>query len=296
MATVRAFIERHSVLTYFTLTFTISWSGVLILGAPSGMPTTSERFEKLWPIVLLPYFLGPGISGLLLTGLVHGKSGLREALSRLLRWRVGVRWYAVALLTVPLFAMVILVALSLVSPDFLPGVLTTDDRTGLVLSGIAAGLVFGGLLEELGWTGFAVPELRLRYGVFATGLIVGILWGAWHFLPTLWGSGDSSGALDLPRFLPALFFHYAGLSAFRVLMVWVYDRTESLLVAILMHANLTASALFILAPSVVGVPLFAYYLILAAALWVFVAAVAVANGRRLSRQPLRGQVDGAGPG
>ncbi|MHC4473445.1 MAG: hypothetical protein ACYS99_21070, partial [Planctomycetota bacterium] len=174
MATVRAFIERHSVLTYFTLTFTISWSGVLILGAPSGMPTTSERFEKLWPIVLLPYFLGPGISGLLLTGLVHGKSGLREALSRLLRWRVGVRWYAVALLTVPLFAMVILVALSLVSPDFLPGVLTTDDRTGLVLSGIAAGLVFGGLLEELGWTGFAVPELRLRYGVFATGLIVGI--------------------------------------------------------------------------------------------------------------------------
>lgn len=286
MMTIKTFIKRHPVLTYFALTFAISWGGVLILGAPSGMPATSEQSEKLWPIVFLPYFLGPIIASILLTGLVYGKAGFRELLSRLLRWRVGVRWYAVALLTAPLFAMVILFALTLVSPVFLPGILTTDDRVSLILSGIVAGFIFGGLMEELGWTGFAVPELRRRCGVFTTGLIVGVLWGAWHFLPTFWGSGDSSGALDLPLFLPGFFFHYAGLSAFRVLMVWVYDRTESLLVAILMHASLTASALFILAPSVEGVPLFTYYLILAAALWIVVAAVAVANRGQLLRQPL----------
>ena len=279
MSTIKTFIKRHPVATYFALTFAISWSGVLILGAPSGMPTTSEQFEKLWPFVFLPYFLGPSIASILLTGLVYGKAGFCELLSRLLRWRVGVRWYAVALLTLPLFAMVILSALSLISPVFLPGILTTDDRVSLILSGIATGLIFGGLLEELGWTGFAVPEVRRRYGVFTTGLIVGVLHGAWHFLPTLWGSGDSSGALDLPLFLPGLFFHYAGLPAYRVLMVWVYDRTESLLVAILMHASLTASMFFILAPSVEGVPLFTYYLILAAALWIVVAAVQ-------GRQPL----------
>lgn len=33
----------------------------------------------------------------------------------------------------------------------------------------------------------------------------------------------------------------AGLPAFRVLMVWVYHRTESLLVAMLMHTSLTAT-------------------------------------------------------
>jgi hypothetical protein len=156
--------------------------------------------------------------------------------------------------------------------------LTADDRLTLVLSGLAAGLVFGGFLEELGWTGFAVPQLRRRHDVFTTGLIVGVLWGAWHFLPTFWGSGDATGTLLLPRLLPGVFFHFVGLTAFRVLMVWVYDRTESLFVVMLMHASLTASSLFILAPAVEGRPLFLYYLILAAALWSGVALAVRSEG------------------
>jgi hypothetical protein len=39
------------------------------------MPTTKEQFEKLWPIVFLPYFFGPSIASILLTGLVHGRAG-----------------------------------------------------------------------------------------------------------------------------------------------------------------------------------------------------------------------------
>lgn len=81
------------------------------------------------------------------------------------------------------------------------------------------------------------------------------------------------------------------LPAYRVLMVWVYDRTGgSLPVAMLMHASLTASLPLILMPRATGVALSASYLVLAAALWVVVAAVAVANGGRLSRQPLRRRV------
>jgi hypothetical protein len=75
-----------------------------------------------------------------------------------------------------------------------------------------------------------------------------------------------------------------------VLMVWVYDRTESLLVAMLMHTSLAASTFVILLPSARGVALIAYYLVLAAVLWVVVGAVAVANGGHLSRQPLRRRV------
>ena len=41
-----------------------------------------------------------------------------------------------------------------------------------------AGLMVG-IFEELGWTGFAIPRLRLRYNVFTTGIIVGLVWGAW---------------------------------------------------------------------------------------------------------------------
>jgi membrane protease YdiL (CAAX protease family) len=69
-------------------------------------------------------------------------------------------------------------------------------------------------------------------------------------------------------------------------MVWVYDRTGSLLVAMLMHVSLTASTL-IFQPVTTGAPLVIYDLVLGAALWVIVAAVFMANGGQLARQPLR---------
>ena len=280
---ISVFIKRHPVLTYFALTFTISWGGILIVIGPGGIPGTTAQIEKLFPIALMTLLVGPSVSGILLTGLIYGREGFREFLSRLLKWRVSVRWYVVALLATPFLVTVTLLVLSLSSPAFLPGVFTTDDKASLLLTGIAVGLM-GGLLEELGWTGFAVPKLRLRYGVLTTGLIVGFLWGAWHFLVTFWASGDSSGALSLPLLLPPLLFYAVLLPVYRVLMVWVYDRTESLLVAILMHASLTASTVFILQPQATA--LVTYYLVLAAVLWIFVAVVAVAKGGKLSRHPI----------
>lgn len=280
---ISVFIKRHPVLTYFALTFTISWGGILIVIGPGGIPGTTAQIEKLFPIALMTLLVGPSVAGILLTGLIYGREGFREFLSRLLKWRVSVRWYVVALLATPFLVTVTLLVLSLSSPAFLPGVFTTDDKASLLLTGIAVGLM-GGLLEELGWTGFAVPKLRLRYGVLTTGLIVGFLWGAWHFLVTFWASGDSSGALSLPLLLPPLLFYAVLLPVYRVLMVWVYDRTESLLVAILMHASLTASTVFILQPQATA--LVTYYLVLAAVLWIFVAVVAVAKGGKLSRHPI----------
>jgi len=241
MSTIKTFIKSYPVLTYFILTFAVSWGGVLILGAPYGMPAASNQSAKAWPIVFVPFFLGPILASLLLTGLVDGMAGFRELLSRLFKWRVSFRWYAVALLTAPLLVTAVLLTLSLTSQAFLPQILTTADKAGLLLTGVLVGLIEGGLMEELGWTGFAVPRLRSRYSVITTGVIVGFLWGLWHVLPTFWVSGTSSGALDLPLFLPTCLFYIGILPAYRILLVWVYDRTRSLLVAILMHAVLSAS-------------------------------------------------------
>jgi hypothetical protein len=285
MTTIKAFIKGHSVLAYFALTFAISWGGILIVVGPGGILGTKEQFETLLPVVILAMLAGPSVSSLLLTGLVSGRAGFRELLSRLLRWRVGVRWYAVALLTAPLLMTAIPLALSLLFPEFLPGIITKSDKTSLLLMGIAAGLV-AGIFEELGWTGFAIPRLRLRYSVLTTGLIVGVLWGAWHFLVNFWSSGSPSGVLSLTLLLHSVIFSVGILPAYRVLMVWVYDCTGSLLVAMLMHLSLTASNV-ILVPLATGAHLVIWSLVLAAALWAVVAAVAVANGRQLSQQPLQ---------
>lgn len=236
------------------------------MAGPSGIPGTSEQVATLFPIALVLMFAGPSVAGILLTGLVYGRAGLHEFLSRLLRWRVGARWYAVALLTIWVLATPILFALSLVSPVFLPALVTSADKASLLLSAISVGLV-GGFIEELGWTGFAVPGLKPRYGVLATGLIVGFLWGAWHVPITFWSTGTWT------LFVGPLFFYAAVLPAYRVLMVWVYDGSGSILVPMLMHASLIASTLYILLPPAQGAPLVAYYLVLAAALWVVALAI-----------------------
>jgi membrane protease YdiL (CAAX protease family) len=274
------FIKRHPVPAYVALTFAITVGGVLLVVGPGGLPAPERRMA-----IGLTMLAGPSVAGLLMTGLVSGRAGFRDLLARLLRWRVGARWYAVALLTAPLVGAAVALGLSLLSPEFLPGLFTADDKASIVLLGLTGGLVVG-IFEELGWTGFAIPRMRLRDGVLTTGLTLGLVWGAWHFL-MFWERDSFSGALPLALLLVRLF---AWLPAYRVLLVWVYDRTGSLLVAMLMHASLAATTLILPPPVVSGAPLLVQLLAWAAALWVVVAAVAVANRGQLSPRPLRPQV------
>jgi uncharacterized protein len=278
---VKAFITRHLVASYFALTFAISWGGFVVVVGPGGFPGTGSQFDTLVPFVVMAMLGGPSVAGILLTGLVYGRTGLRQLLARLVKWRVPARWYAVALLPAPILAALVLFALSLTSPIF-----TADNKAAILLSGIAAGLTT--VLEEVGWTGFAVPRLRLRYSVVTTGLIVGVLWGAWHLLQGLWISGTYSGALPLALFVSLNFFSgVAQLTAYRVLMVWVYDRTKSLFVVTIMHASLTASTVFIFTPLATGMSFLVFGWVLTAALWILVGAIAVAKGGQFSRQPLQ---------
>jgi membrane protease YdiL (CAAX protease family) len=225
------------------------------------------------------------MAGILMTLLVAEKGALRDLNRRLLRWRVSRRWYAVALLVSPFLEITVLLVLARISPVFLPSIITADDKLSLLTTGVVVGLV-GGFVEELGWTGFVIPRLRVRYSVFTTGLIVGVLWGAWHLLQMWWVGSTSSATLPPVFFLPIYFLSaIVTLTAYRVLMVWVYDHTGSLLIAILMHASHIFSTLFVIAPPTQGVPFLLYSGTFAAALWIVVAAVAISNHGHILSQP-----------
>jgi membrane protease YdiL (CAAX protease family) len=277
MTAIRDFIKRQPLPTYFVLTFVISWGAILIIVGPSGIPISTAQVAVLG----LAMLLGPSLACILLMGLAFGRKGFRELLSRLFKWRAGARWYLFALLIAPLSTAAVLFALSLLSPEFFPGIFITGDKMSLLVTGIVAGLMVG-IFEELGWTGFAIPRLRLRYGVLATGIIVGLLWGVWH-LVLFWERGSFTGAFTLALLLARLF---AWLPAYRVFMVWVYDRTGSLLIAMLMHVSLVASTV-IIEPPMTGGALLTYILVRAAVLWIVVVVVVLANGRKLSLQPIR---------
>jgi membrane protease YdiL (CAAX protease family) len=214
-------------------------------------------------LVIFVGIAGPITAGVLLTGLVHGRAGLHDLRSRLFKWRVNVRWYAIALLTAPLLTLAIMFSLSLS-----PAIVTTADKAGLLLPAILASLMVP-FCEEMGWTGFAMPELRKNYGILATGLIMGLLWGAWHF-PLFSGSMSSSGVVPPGLYLAILIFSW--LVPYRVLMVWVYDRTKSLLLVMLMHAPIVFGSFALLPSAISGLTNMLETLSFTAALWLVVAA------------------------
>jgi membrane protease YdiL (CAAX protease family) len=106
------------------------------------------------------------------------------------------------------------------------------------------------------------------------------VWGLWHgplFLGAVRTSAGLPDALDL--FIRLFTF----LPAFRVLMVWMYDRTGSLPLAMIMHMFLTASTL-ILQPAATGIQVAIYDLVFAALLWAAVAVAAIGGGGRLTAE------------
>jgi membrane protease YdiL (CAAX protease family) len=154
--------------------------------------------------------------------------------------------------------------------------ITADDKASLLVAGLVAGLV-ASFFEELAWTGFATTEFRKRHGLLATGLILGLLTCVVH-LPLF--AGAASGAVPPALSVAAIFFYFV---PYRMLMVWVYDRTQSVLMAMLMHLPLDVCAFVLLPAAMVGVPDLIFSLVFGVTLWVVVAAVAAANRRKLSR-------------
>jgi membrane protease YdiL (CAAX protease family) len=182
------------------------------------------------------------------------------------------------LLTAPLATAAALLVPWIFSSGYTPGIVTSNDRVSLLLMSIVGGLTVG-FFEELGWTGFAIPRMRQRYAILSTGIIVGLLWGAWHFL-LFWENDTFSGVLPLVLLLVRLF---SWLPAYRILMVWVYDRTGSLFVTMLMHVSLVVT-LSTMDPLLTGDKLIVFILVRAAVLWAIVAIVMLYRRRETLEQ------------
>jgi membrane protease YdiL (CAAX protease family) len=169
----RPLLSRNPVTAYFGVTFAISWMSALAIAAADLM--RNQPLPAMTGILMFPaMLLGPCFAGVILTQIVDGKRGLRDLVSRMLCWRLSIRWY-VALLVPP--ALVLTGLLSL----------TTMVSTSYAPNHFLIGIFFNvpaGFLEEIGWTGFAFPKLCLRKNALAASVILGVLWSIWH-LPVI---------------------------------------------------------------------------------------------------------------
>jgi hypothetical protein len=73
MNSIIRFVKRHPLATFFGLAYAFSWSTYFILGTPFLFPD------------------GPFIAALIMASVTRGRGGLKEWLSRCLRWRVGLQ-------------------------------------------------------------------------------------------------------------------------------------------------------------------------------------------------------------
>jgi CAAX protease family protein len=205
-------IRRYPVVTYFALTFLISWTGALAVAAPHLV--RHQPLPKMTGILMFPVMLlGPSLAGIVLTRIVDGKSGLRVLFSQMSQAWVPLGWYS-ALLIPPVLVLTVLLFLQ----RFVSSVYAPNHFFMGILFGIPAGF-----LEEIGWMGYAFPKMRSQSNGLASGILLGLLWALWH-LPVInyLGTATPHGVYWLPFFLA---FSLA-MTAMRVLIGDLYEHEK----------------------------------------------------------------------
>jgi uncharacterized protein len=235
---------------------------------------------------LLGGVLGVGLGAFLVTAALEGRDGVVDLAQRSVRWRVPVRWYLVALFTVPVGAT--LLSLGIYGPQALASPAGGWPR---VLAEVAAvfllQLVLFQLAEEIGFTGFLQHHWQDRYHPMKLTLYVALLWAVWHvpdhFAEEGWGvEALISAPVVFAIELVSLFFA-------RALFVWFYNVTgSSVLLVAIFHASFDA-AINQLPDDVVPASNTARFLIFSATIVLPATVVIIATKGRLGRakEPLR---------
>jgi membrane protease YdiL (CAAX protease family) len=207
-------VRRYPLAAFFVLAYALAW-WIWILYA--------FGITFLGPI----FALGPFLAAIIVTALTRGAAGLKALLSRMVRWRVGLGWYAAALL------LPVAIYLFAVSLNILLGArASTAEQFGswyLIFPLFAYSLLFplsGAFGEELGWRGYALPRVQARLWALSAAVIIGGIQTAWH-LP-LFMTDRSTPPVPL----------IVGFMGLGILATWVFNNTRgSVLMTMLLHAS-----------------------------------------------------------
>ena len=244
--------EAGQLVVFFALTFVIGWAAFLPAILSHGLPAWSAFI----------FLFSPALAALITALLVDGVAGPVSVLTRHLRWKFHIKWYALAILLIPtIFILTAVVA----------GV---GARTSIWLGSswyfvVAA---FGYLMfinsgEEIGWRGFALPRLQsVVKSPLAAAIILGVLWGLWH-LPLYLDPRQSS--FPFPLFL----LFVVGMS---LIYAVLFNNTRgSLIMAVLLHASTDIAPRFLRIAAFIPIS----WSILVALVWAAAIALYLSNRR-----------------
>ena len=226
---IRGVVDTRPVATFFVLAYAFSWIGWL--------PAVIGMAEPIRTLSFVAGGFGPALAGAVVTWL-DGES-VRAWARQIVRWRVAPWWYLAAFLLPLLVVGLASIAIALLGTDVDPTVLS--GRLSLVLGSYVFVALIGGGNEEPGWRGFALPRLEERYAPVPATLILGVVWAFWH-LPQLVADPNAVYSFAwLVEELPGIILRVINIVGFAFLLTWIYNGTESVLLALLLHAGINTA-------------------------------------------------------
>ena len=241
MNTVLAFIKRHSFATFVVLAYLLSWWSA---------PFTNGQ--------IIPY--GPALAGVIVLAVTTGRPGLRDLWRRITYWRVAWYWYLigpgmVASYVAGAYLLNLALGASVTTPPQLPSI-------GILLEL----LLLGGMCEEPGWSGYALPKLQERFARRANGALIatlatGLIRSIWHLPLFIYGH---------IHWFDALIFSFA----FQIMISWLFNRSGgSVLIVMVFHFASNVIGGGIMHPVFTGASQTSYYALMVTLAWTIAFAI-----------------------
>ena len=289
-SSLKAVVARHPIAAFLLMAFVFSWTIMLpLLLSEGGFGVVPIKLP--WqPFGSLMSIFGLALPAFLVTAAMEGKGGVRDLRRRILRWRVNVHWYLMALLglflltlmgSIPFLGVAPLEALAqnwtLLFTVFLPGVLIP--------------FVLVNLWEETAWTGFMQHTLQQGRGPLLASVMVAPFFALIH-LPGFFVAGFISDEKSPLSQLPAVLMQVGIVAVFamffRVLIMWLYNGTgRSVHIVALFHSAYNMTNGQKITPDLLHLPGGMAALVPAVAVMVLAVVVAVFTRGRLSYEPER---------
>ncbi len=233
-------LARHPLVGFFVLAYLLSWLvwSPWVLGEDgAGWLPTRVAPGAIGYLNAAAILLGPALAGIVMTAVTEGGAGVRALLGRVVRGRVHVGWWVVALVGVPLTAVLGATIYSGRLPDVAP-LGGPSFLLSYVPSFLLIAVLGGPLFEEIGWRGFALPRMQQLMHPSVAAVVLGLLWCFWHtpqFLSPSWAASSGGGG-------PVGLLLYAlTVVSFSVVISWIFNHTRaSVLIAVLVHTSIDA--------------------------------------------------------
>jgi membrane protease YdiL (CAAX protease family) len=220
------------VIAFLTVWFLASLIIILYLAINQQMDLSTRLVMVSVITGLLPAFVGSSAFSTI--------PGPRDLLRTYIKPRGSFGYYILALVLVPaiwLLGNLLSRALG-IKVQFFKSSVVDVKLLAMAILFFLYNVIYGGLSEEPGWRGFALPRLQARFSPLVSSLILGVIWAVWH-APGKFGGIEASSLSDT-------LVEWVLIVLVTIIFTWLFNRTKgSILVTALIHPAMNTTGNFL---------------------------------------------------